>query len=214
MDTGDRLMAVVVTAITTTWQTGKGEKRTMSSLLAGEKKQAMNDFLASVERRAFVIAKLAVNNPDDALELVQEAMFKLVQLYSDRPQQQWTPLFYKILQSRIRDFYRRSKVKNRVISWFGRTKDEDGYETDVIEQSAAADHFDPARQTETQSGHESLLEALKKLSSRQQQVFLLRAWEGFNVKETAVAMGCSEGSVKTHYSRAIHSLRENMKEWQ
>ena len=184
----------------------------MSGGMTGDKRKAMNDFLSTVERKAFVIAKMAVNNPDDALELVQEAMFKLVQLYSDKPQKQWTPLFYKILQSRIRDWYRRSTVKNRVIGWFSQRNNEQAVE-DPINQAAAAEHFDPARQVETDNANEKLAVAIKQLSPRQQQAFILRAWEGFNVKETAMAMNCSEGSVKTHYSRAIHSLRKLMKEW-
>ncbi len=202
-----------VTLTTTYWKPNKGHKQSMSGGLTGEDRKAMNQFLSSVERKAYVIAKLAVNNPDDALELVQEAMYKLVQLYSDKPQQQWTPLFYKILQSRIRDWYRRSSVKNKVMGWFTQRKDETTNDN-PIEQVAAAENFDPASQIQTDIANQHLLEALKQLSNRQQQVFLLRAWEGFNVKETAIAMGCSEGSVKTHYSRAIHSLRELMKEWQ
>ncbi len=202
-----------VTLTTTYWKPNKGHKQSMSGGLTGEDRKAMNQFLSSVERKAYVIAKLAVNNPDDALELVQEAMYKLVQLYSDKPQQQWTPLFYKILQSRIRDWYRRSSVKNKVMGWFTQRKDE-ATNDNPIEQVAAAENFDPASQIQTDIANQHLLEALKQLSNRQQQVFLLRAWEGFNVKETAIAMGCSEGSVKTHYSRAIHSLRELMKEWQ
>jgi len=189
----------------------------MSAGLTGEKKKAINDFLCSVERKAYVIAKLAVNNPDDALELVQEAMFKLVQLYSDKPQQQWTPLFYKILQSRIRDWYRRSSVKNRVIGWFKQTQNDHFDEKNrpnPIDQVAATENFDPASRLQTDLANQHLLKSLQKLSGRQQQVFILRAWEGFNVKEAAIAMDCSEGSVKTHYSRAIHSLRELMKEWQ
>ncbi len=201
-----------ITASAIDWQQSKGKRQSMSGGLTAEKRKALDNFLASVERKAFVIAKLAVNNPDDALELVQEAMFKLVQLYSGKPETQWTPLFYKILQSRIRDWYRRTKVKNRVIGWFSSSNREQLAE-DPIEQTAAAEYFDPAHEVEIDIANEKLLVALKQLSSRQQQVFLLRAWEGFNVKETAIAMSCSEGSVKTHYSRAIHSLREVMKEW-
>jgi RNA polymerase sigma-70 factor (ECF subfamily) len=198
--------------MTANWKPNKGKTITMSGGITGDNKKAMNGFLLSVERKAFVIAKMAVNNPDDALELVQEAMFKLVQLYSDKPQQQWTPLFYKILQSRIRDWYRRTKVKNRVIGWFS-PRSNDLIGEDPINQAKAPEHFDPARKVETDSANEKLAIAIKQLSNRQQQAFILRAWEGFNVKETAVAMNCSEGSVKTHYSRAIHSLKEIMKEW-
>ncbi len=207
-------MSINVTIVGENWQQQERSSKSMTHVVSAEKRQIMNDFLASVEKRAFAIAKLAVGNPEDAIELVQESMLKLVQLYSEKPQQQWTPLFYKILQSRIRDWYRRSKVKNRIISWFSGhgQKDDDQY-IDPIEQAAAPENMDPAQKVTTELANKQLESALKTLSIRQQQVFLLRAWEGMSVKEAAFAMNCSEGSVKTHYSRAIHALQKIMQEW-
>ncbi len=207
-------MANNVTITAENWPQRAKAAKTMTQVVSGEKRQIMNDFLASVERRAFAIAKIAVTNPDDALELVQESMLKLVQLYSNKPREQWTPLFYKILQSRIRDWYRRNKVKNRIFSWFkGNHQQEDDYYGDPVEQTAAPASVEPTQLVSTELANKQLECALKTLSIRQQQCFLLRAWEGMSVKEAAFVMKCSEGSVKTHYSRAVHALKILMQDW-
>lgn len=136
-------------------------------------------------------------------------MFKLVEKYADREENEWKPLFYRILQSRINDWYRRNKVRNRYRSWL--TKNEDDNEDPI---QTAPDHHGqkPESEAETSESMEKLQQALSALPLRQQQAFLLRAWEGLNVKQTAAAMSCAEGSVKTHYSRAVHSLREQLGE--
>lgn len=195
------------------WLIQDSPNKKMAKTATVEQRRIMNDFLASVERRAFVIAKMAVTNPDDALELVQESMLKLVQLYIDKPEQEWSPLFYKILQSKIRDWYRRSKVKNRIFSWFSGSDTNNDEETSLVERMPDQENTDPGIQADTEFANQHLQQALKTLSLRQQQVFLLRAWEGMSVKEAAFVMKCSEGSVKTHYSRAVNALKLIMQEW-
>ncbi len=168
----------------------------------------LDKFLQSVQSRAFRIAQISTGNAEDALDLVQDAMFKLVEKYSDKPQDEWTPLFYRILNSRINDFHRRNKVRNRYTSWINYGEEME----DPIQTAPDPYGRSPEVETQTNESMERLQQALEDLPPRQQQAFLLRAWEGLNVKQTASAMSCAEGSVKTHYSRAIHSLRENLGE--
>lgn len=169
----------------------------------------VNRFLAGIEGRAFRIAWFATGNRDDALELVQEAMMTLVQRYGGREPVQWPPLFHTILQSRIRDWYRREKVRSRLRVWFGHdTEDED----DPLGTVAADAASEPERRLEGQQTLAAIDQAVRALPLRQQQVFLLRAWEGLDTVQTAAVMGISEGSVKTHYSRAIQALRERLEE--
>lgn len=168
-------------------------------------------FFSETERRAFRIAEIATGNREDALDILQDAMFKLVEKYADRNQDEWGPLFHTILQSRIKDWYRRNSVRNRFRSWFGNsTNEEDDY--DPIQTAPDPDGRTPEQLAETGQGMIILETAIRKLPLRQQQAFMLRALEGLDVAGTASAMGCSEGSVKTHYSRAIHSLRDQLGE--
>lgn len=173
--------------------------------------QALEQFLAGVEKKAFYLARLATGNDDDALEIVQEAMYKLVQRYARHDEMQWAPLFHRILQSRIRDFYRRNQVRNRFRVWFG--GDSDDNQDDPLEAQPDTAGNDPLQQLESDQFGEDLEQAIRELPYRQQQAFLLRAWEGMDVKETARAMGCSTGSVKTHYSRAINALRDRLEDF-
>ncbi len=171
--------------------------------------QAMERFLASVEKQAYQMAVIAVQSADEALDLVQEAMLGLVRHYSGRSEAEWRPLFFRILQSRIRDWYRRDQVRRRWRGWLERwhgQEDEDG--DDPMSTVAAPEKDEPARLVEGSAALATLIQALQQLPLRQQQSFLLRAWQGLSVEETAAAMRCSEGSVKTHYSRAVHTLRE------
>ncbi|HHJ81014.1 MAG TPA: RNA polymerase sigma factor [Candidatus Tenderia electrophaga] len=168
----------------------------------------IDSFLAEVERRAYKMAYFAVNNRDDALDVVQEAMMKLVKRYGERSPEEWPPLFHRILQNQIQDYYRRSKVRSIIRSWFGGSDEDDQNE----ETTALAVGPGPLQQNLNNQSIQRLDDVIKELPLRQQQVFLLRAWEGLNVKETAMAMGCSDGSVKTHYSRAIRRLREELGE--
>jgi RNA polymerase sigma-70 factor (ECF subfamily) len=174
--------------------------------------QQLNRFLADVERRALRIAEIGVRNRDEALDLVQDAMIKLAQKYSDRSSAEWAPLFYRILQNGVRDWHRRQAVRNRVMVWIGRRAGDDN---DYDAVAAAADPIGrtPAEELQNSEAMESLENAIHELPQRQREAFMLRTFEGLDVAGTAVAMGCSEGSVKTHYSRAIHSLREQLGEY-
>lgn len=188
-----------------------GEPTTGAETLQRERQ--LNQFLAEVERRALRIAEIGIRDRDDALDLVQEAMIKLVKNYARRDQSEWAPLFYRILQNGVRDWHRRQKVRNRVIGWFGRSSPDDDYD-------AVAQAPDPAGRTPDEvlandEAMQGLEVALQALPARQREAFMLRTFEGLDVAGAAAAMACSEGSVKTHYSRAVHTLREKLGEhWQ
>ncbi len=156
------------------------------------------------------MAELATSSREDALDLVQDAMLELARRYAKRPADQWRALFYRILQSRIRDWYRRQKVRNRWRLWL--YQDEHNPGEDPVATLADPTAIDPLQQLMESISMDVLQNALRRLPLRQQQVFLLRVWEGLDVKATAAAMGCSAGSVKTHYSRAVHSLRDSLQE--
>ncbi len=158
------------------------------------------------------MAEIATGNRDDALDLVQDAMLGLVKSYGDREAADWPPLFYRILQSRIRDGYRRKRVRNRFRVWLGGRRSEDDEQNSDAIQHLADTRPGIERQLMGEDAMSRLQVALQALPLRQQQAFLLRAWEGMDVSATAFAMGCSEGSVKTHYSRAIHRLREQLED--
>jgi RNA polymerase sigma-70 factor (ECF subfamily) len=177
--------------------------------LRGE--QELNRFLADVEGRALRIAEISVRDRDEALDIVQEAMIKLVRNYADRPAKEWTPLFYRILQNGIRDWHRRQAVRSRVMVWFGRATRDDG-DHDPVAAAADPAGRTPEETLQSRQAMASLELAVAALPRRQREAFMLRTFEGLDVAGTAVAMGCSEGSVKTHYSRAIHSLRDSLGE--
>ena len=171
----------------------------------------MQFFLADIEGRAFSMAQFATGNRDDALDIVQDTMMKLVQKYSTQPAEQWKPLFYSILQTRILDWHRRQSVRNRFRSWLhlkDATDDEDA--ENPLEQFADAPQAAPDIALQDAQFGEDLNAALRKLPLRQQQVFLMRVWEGMDIAETAAAMQCSPSSVKTHYSRALEKLRSQL----
>ena len=172
----------------------------------------MNRFLADVERRAFRIAQMHLRDREDALDVVQETMLQLARRYAHRPEEEWPPLFYRILQSRIRDCQRRRRVRNRVISFFGGQRDAEGDAPDPIESAPDPAGGDPADQVVRQEAMGALENALEDLPARQREAFMLRILEGLDVADTAKSMGCSEGSVKTHLSRAMHSLRQSLGE--
>ena len=173
--------------------------------------QALDAFLAGIERRALRIAEYATRNRDDALDIVQEAMLKLAERYSRRPAEEWRPLFHTILQSRIRDWQRRSSVRNRFRVWL-RGSDEDGESADPISRQPDPTAATPERILAGQRAVDRLERAIADLPARQREAFLLRVWEGLDVADTARAMGCSGGSVKTHLSRAMHALRGTLEE--
>ena len=166
----------------------------------------LNRFLAGVEQSAFQITRAAVWDTDEALDIVQEAMFTLPRKYASKPEVEWRPLFFRILQNRIRDWHRRSAVRGRVLQ----ESEHDG--VDRIEQATDDGRGNPAQMVTRDDARDVIRQTVATLPARQQQAFLLRAIEGMNVAETAHAMRCSQGSVKTHYSRALAVLREALGE--
>ncbi len=184
---------------------------TLTDPSAQARSRALNQFLASVELKAFKIAQAALRHEDDALDAVQDAMLQLARAYAERPAEEWKPLFYRILENRIRDMQRRRTVRGRVIAWLPFRGDEDEEDNDPIAQAVSPEP-QPVRRLEIGEAMEALQKALGELPRRQQQAFLLRTLEGMDVAETAQAMGCSEGSVKTHYFRAVQALRAQLGE--
>src|SRR5271170_2267504 len=173
--------------------------------------RALNQFLASVELKAFKIAQAGLRHEDDALDAVQDAMLQLARAYAERPPEEWKPLFYRILENRIRDMQRRRTVRGRVIAWLPFRGEEDEDEPDPISQAPSPEP-QPVKRLELDEAMGALQKALEGLPRRQQQAFLLRTLEGMDVAETAAAMGCSQGSVKTYYFRAVQSLRAQLGE--
>ncbi|MBY6204286.1 RNA polymerase sigma factor [Halomonas denitrificans] len=171
--------------------------------------QSLDAFLHEVQARAVVIARLALGNEADALDAVQDAMIAFVRRYSDRPAEERRPLFHRILDNRIIDVHR-TRTRRGKWWWSSRKVDEDGDTLDPVDRATADPAVAPS--PEAHAVHEQfagrLDRALAALPHRQRQVFLLRAWEGLDVRETAEALGVTAGSIKTHYFRAQAKLRE------
>jgi len=178
--------------------------------LAEDNARALESFLAGVERKAFRIAQIALRDADDALDAVQDAMLQLVRHYAARPTEEWKPLFYRILENRVRDQQRRRSVRSRVFAWLPRREAEEE-ERDPVEE-AGDPAPGPLERLQSDEALAALEAALRALPERQRQVFLLRNFEGLDVAGAALAMGCSEGSVKTHYFRAVQALRRALGE--
>lgn len=176
----------------------------------------LSQFLTSVERRAYKHAIYAVRDDHAALDIVQDAMIKLAEKYGDKPAEELPMLFQRILQNTIRDYYRRQKVRSAWVSLFSglqsRHDDEEFDPLDVLEDSENQSTPAAPEASLQQRQIIALIEdALGNLPARQREAFLLRYWEGLDTNETAAAMGCTEGSVKTHCSRAVHALSVSLK---
>jgi RNA polymerase sigma-70 factor (ECF subfamily) len=172
---------------------------------------SLDAFLAQVERRAFRLAEMSLGHREDAMDAVQDAMLRLVRNYRDKPAQEWTPLFWGILRRRIVDLQRRRKVRSIVVGWLGGGRDDDGDELPAWEP--ADNGPGPLDRLQDAQSYTDMAAAVHKLPRRQREAFMLRVLEGLDVAETAQAMGCSEGSVKTHLSRAMHNLRDQLEDW-
>ena len=172
----------------------------------------LSAFLEGVERRAFKQAVFAVRDEEAALDIVQDAMLRLSEKYGHRPAAELPLLFHRIVQNAIRDWYRRQKVRSlwtTLFSSLGGSRGEDE-DFDPLETLEAADGSNteesPAATLERSQVLEIIEQEIKNLPARQREAFIMRYWEELDVAETAKAMGCSEGSVKTHCSRATHAL--------
>ena len=157
------------------------------------------------------MAEMATGNPDDALDVVQDAMLQLCRRYADRDETEWRPLFYRILQNCTRDFHRRRAVRNRFRTWLRPWRDApDSDPVDPLQSCADPAGLTPDTLMAQTDAMERLQLAVHRLPERQQQAFMLRIWEGLDVNTAAGVMGCSGGSVKTHLSRALQTLRQQL----
>lgn len=174
--------------------------------------QELSDFLETIERRAFKQAAYAVRKEEAALDIVQDAMIKLAEKYGDRPAAELPLLFQRILQNVIHDYFRREKVRSTWVTLFSSLKSdsEEDKDFELLDSYEAEEGSQAAESSADQLEREQVLavidQEIQKLPARQREAFLMRYWEDMDVRETAAAMGCSEGSVKTHCSRATHSL--------
>jgi RNA polymerase sigma-70 factor (ECF subfamily) len=177
----------------------------------------LSQFLESVERRAYKHAVYTVRNEESALDIVQDAMIKLAEKYGDKPAAELPLLFQRILQNTILDYFRREKVRNTWVSLFSsltpNNQEDDNF--DLLETYAAEEGSQASESSADKIEREQVLQLIddeiQKLPTRQREAFLMRYWEDMDVAETAAAMGCSEGSVKTHCSRATHALAAALK---
>ncbi len=179
--------------------------------------QELNLFLASIEKKAFKQAVYAVRDDAAALDVVQDAMISLTEKYGDRPASELPLIFTRILQNRIHDFFRRQKVRNTYetpFSSFASNPDGEG-DFDPLELLEISEDAQTPQDGASQLAQSQLLEILEaeisKLPIRQREAFLMRYWDELSTAETALVMGCSEGSVKTHCSRATHTLAAALK---
>ena len=166
--------------------------------------KSLDNFLASVEKRAFVMARTSTGNPDAALDIVQDAMLKLVKNYREYPAQDWPPLFYRILSNTITDWHRGRQRNSKIFdNWIGPAEEV----SDQLDSLPAAVSAQPEQLLCVAEHMHQVESAIEALSPRQQQAFMLRCWVGFNTAESAAVMDCSEGTVKTLYSRAMQTIR-------
>lgn len=175
--------------------------------MRSDPKPSLNRFLADVERRALVMAELSTRNREDALDLVQDAMLGFVRRYARKPAAEWPPLFHRVLQNKIRDWGRRTQVQRRWRVWLhGEADSSEG--ADRLQTLPDPSGLLPEDVVGNQAAMQDLVDAVGGLPERQREVVILRIWEGLDVAETARAMGCSAGSVKTHLSRGLARLRD------
>jgi len=182
--------------------------------LASDKE--LSDFLKSVEKRAFKRALYAVRNDEAALDIAQDSMIRLAEKYFDRPASELPLLFQRILSNATMDWFRRQKVRDAVVRNFSDFEAPGGdADFDILELLETQDESLFSESASDSVSRAQILQAIDsavgQLPARQREAFLLRYWEELDVAETAVSMGCSEGSVKTHCSRAVHALAKALK---
>ena len=170
-----------------------------------DKSQVLGNFFSSIEKRAFRRAEIATGSAEEALDIVQDAMVSLINKYADKEVQDWELLFHKILSNCIMDWYRRTAIKKRFGTWLS-SNDDDLEQPEFEDLNARS----AEELMQTDQSIVILEAALHELPLKQQQVFLLRAWEGLTEKETSVAMSCSVGTIKSHYARARSFLKKKL----
>ena len=176
----------------------------------------LSDFLKSVEKRAFKRSLYHVRDEDAALDIVQDSMMKLAEHYGDKPPNELPMLFQRILSNTTLDWFRRQKTKNALFTNFSQFESDDSTEDfNLLENHSISEgNVQVESAQRTVERHQSIQEIeneIQKLPARQREAFLLRYWEELDVAETAAVMGCSEGSVKTHCSRAVQALDKALK---
>jgi RNA polymerase sigma-70 factor, ECF subfamily len=168
-------------------------------------------FLAGVEKRAFKQAVFAVRDEEAALDIVQDAMLRLAEKYGHLPPGELPALFHRIVQNAIRDWFRRQKVRSAWTTLFSALPGREDEDQDPLETLQAPEGSEveegPAAALEQAQVLEIIRQEVSRLPERQREAFILRYWEELDVADTARAMKCSEGSVKTHCSRAAHALQ-------
>ena len=178
-------------------------------------REELSEFLAGVERRAFKQVMFAVRDEAASLDVVQEAMIKLTENYAERPAEEFPLLFTRILQNATHDHFRRQKVRSTWVTLFSSLSPADDPEADPLDTLEALEGTEKAESAEDKFEREQVIgvieQEVSRLPARQREAFVLRYWEEFDVAETAAAMGCSEGSVKTHCSRATHTLAKALR---
>ena len=180
------------------------ENRVATPVTEAPSVETLDGFLSGIGARAFRFAELGLRHREDALDVVQEAMMKML-AYRDRPAEEWSPLFWRILRTRIIDAQRRRKFR---LGWMGSATLDDGSEMEWADGGP-----DPSRSHDSREAWGRMREAMRALPERQREAFTLRVLEEFDVAQTAAIMGCSEGSVKTHLSRARSSLQTQLEDW-
>lgn len=167
--------------------------------------QTFDQFLAAIERRAYRFAEISLGNREDALDAVQDSMIKLMG-YRERHPGEWTPLFWSILRNRIIDAQRRGMFSLR---WLAPNTHSEDEQPDWADDNGVG----PARAQEGHEAYQHLVDGLRNLPKRQREAFTLRILEGLDGGTTARIMGCSEGAVKTHLSRARDMLQQQLEDW-
>lgn len=176
--------------------------------------RSLDEFLASVEQRAYRMALMALSDHDEALDVVQDTMIRLVRKYVQRPPLEWRTLFFTILHNRITDSHRKNTLRQRLFGWWHDTvEDDEDEEHSTLNQISTHPSLQPLAQLQSQHTMTRLEQAVAALPLRQQQAFLLRMVEGLDTEATAQAMSCSTGSVKTHLSRALSALKEALQDY-
>ena len=171
---------------------------------------SIQQWLKEIGRRALVMTELATNFHHQSQDIVQDSLLSFISHYSDKPTEDWTPLFYGILRNQITDWKRKQARRSKWLTWFSHYANPNEYDDEAlnpIEQISNTYEDNPAQLLANASDIKLVQQVLSRLPERQQQAFLLRAWEGLDIQTTAMIMSCSESSVKTHYSRSLIALR-------